>query len=207
MRELVERPLWRGFAPTRLSAAARHARAGGLSVVRARSWFLLGDAGDPDDPEPPLFVDWAIRAVEAPTWRELTEGPAAGLIQARVSVDWRARVEEWMARDRRFPGGTARTAFDCMKCGACCKANAVVLDEADVARLQRGGREVSRHIVRKNGRRLLPLVGDDERCVHLADACTIYEHRPWMCRDFQVGSEQCMTSREEAYGGPFAEGP
>lgn len=29
--------------------------------------------------------------------------------------------------------------------------------------------------------------------------CTIYENRPAACRDFEVGSEECLAARKEMY--------
>lgn len=28
-------------------------------------------------------------------------------------------------------------------------------------------------------------------------SCTIYENRPWVCREFEVGSFECLTERSE----------
>jgi Fe-S-cluster containining protein len=205
MRETVVRPLWRAFSPETLSAAIAHARAGGLSVVKDARWRLLGDAGPPDE-ELPLYVDWAIRAIEAARWGEIVEGPARGLVEAPITRRWRTRVDEWIARDAAFSGPTTETSFDCMRCGACCHDNHVVLDEVDLARFREGGRaDLLRRISRKAGLKLLPLVRGGERpCIHLQDLkCTIYPVRPNMCRDFPVGTEQCMTSREDVYDTPF----
>jgi len=210
MADIVERPLWRAFSSTQLRNAARHGRAGGISVVRDRRWYLLGDAG-PEGQDLPLYVDWAIRAVEAERWFEIVDGPARGLVKAMVGVSWRERVGEWVERDLGFEGATSRASFDCMACGACCFDNAVLLDKADVARLALAGRKVMRRIATVKGKRYLPLmrstIPDAKSCVHLADLkCSIYEHRPFMCRDFPMGTEQCMTSREDLYGSPFPPG-
>jgi Fe-S-cluster containining protein len=208
MSDLVRRPLWRGFAERSLAAAARHARAGGIAVVRARRWYLLGDAGPAGEPVP-LFVDWAIRAVEADgSWAEQTDGPATGLVKAPVSAGWRSRVEEWIERDAAHAGATVEERYDCMKCAACCHANKVVLDAEDVARFRAGGREdLMKTTVVTKGVRTLPLVKNDTKpCVHLKDLlCSIYPVRPNMCRDFPAGTEHCITSREELFGTAFPE--
>lgn len=209
MGSLLVRPLWREFEPEALRAAAKHARAGGLSVVKAeRSWQLFGDAG-PEGEELPLFVDWAIRAIEAPRWWEVTEGAARGLVTARISRGWRERVGEWIARDKAFVGASAKASFDCMKCGACCYDNEVLLDAADLLRFKKGGRaDVAKRVRRDaKNRPLLPLDRKTKACIHLDRLkCSIYEVRPFMCRDFEAGTEQCMTSREDLYGSPFPEG-
>ncbi len=208
MSDLVVRPLWRGFAPNRFAAAIRHAREGGIAVVKDDRWKLLGDAGPPGE-DLPLYVDWAIRAVEASRWAEIVEGPARGLVEAPITKSWRARVDEWIDRDKAFAGATSQTSFDCMLCGACCFDNRVVLDAEDLARFREGGRaDLLKRTSRKAGLRLLPLLRNDGKpCVHLTDLkCSIYDVRPNMCRDFPVGTEQCMTSREDKYGTPFPVG-
>lgn len=205
MSDLVRRPLWRGFAERSVSAAARHARAGGIAVVRGRRWYLLGDAGPAGEPVP-LLVDWAIRAVEADTWAEQTEGPATGLVKAAVVAGWRSRVEEWIERDAEHEGGAVAQRFDCMRCAACCHNNKVVLDAEDAARFRDGGRaDLMKGTVVTRGVRTLPLVKSAEKpCVHLKDSlCGIYPVRPNMCRDFPAGTEHCMTSREELFGTIF----
>jgi Fe-S-cluster containining protein len=208
MFEVVVRPLWREFTPDRLRAAAQHAKAGGLSVVKDQRWKLLGDAGPPGEDLPPL-VDWAIRAIESSRWGELEEGPAKGCVEAPITRDWRVRVQEWIDRDKAFPGSTTEAKFDCMLCGACCYDNQVVIDEQDMKRFRDGGRQdLIKRLSRKGVVRLLPLVrSKDKPCVHLEKKmCTVYEVRPNMCRDFLVGTEQCITSREDLYGEPFPAG-
>jgi uncharacterized protein len=208
MMEVVVRPLWREFSPDKLRAAVRHAKDGGLAVVKDQRWKLLGDAGPPGEDLPQL-VDWAIRAIESARWAEVVEGPAKGCVEAAITRDWRKRVQEWIDRDRAFSGSTTETSFDCMVCGACCYDNNVVIDEQDVARFREGGRaDLLRKLSRRAGLKLLPLVRDKEKpCVHLQKKmCTIYDVRPNMCRDFPVGTEQCITSREDLYGEPFPAG-
>ena len=208
MVEIVVRPLWRAFLPSQLRAAARHAKAGGIAVVKDARWRLLGDAGPPGQ-DVPLLVDWALRAVESERWAEVVDGPAKGCVEGRITKDWRDRVDEWIERDRAFEGATANAPFDCTACGACCHDNKVVLDEEDVQRFVDGGRkDLLRRVSKKGIVRLLPLARTKEKpCVHLQEKrCTIYDVRPNMCRDFPVGTEQCITSREELYGEPFPAG-
>jgi len=206
MLETILRPLWRAFSPEQLRTAVKHARRGGIAIVKERpTWRLLGDAGPPGE-ELPLLVDWAIRAVESAKWAELVEGPAKGLVEAKVTREWRTRVNEWIERDLAFEGSVAPTSLDCMLCGACCFDNKVVLDEQDIARWQIAKRaDLLKRTSRREGLRLLPLARTENRpCIYLEDLkCTIYEHRPNMCRDFPAGTEQCFTSREDLYGTPF----
>ena len=49
MMEIVVRPLWREFPADKLRAAAQHAKAGGVAVVKDKRWKLLGDAGPPGE--------------------------------------------------------------------------------------------------------------------------------------------------------------
>jgi Fe-S-cluster containining protein len=209
MVERVERPLWRRFAVGEEAAAKRHAKAGGISVIAGRHWHLYGELGPRDEPEPPLFVHWAIMAIEAARWGEVTEGPMRGLARAWIAPHWRERVQEWIDRDLAFDGATQTTPFDCMKCGACCMDNRVVLDEEDQARLRSSNdKKIYGRVRRYAGLVLLPLVRSGHKpCVHLHDLkCGIYPFRPNMCRDFPAGTEQCMTSREDVYQTPFPEG-
>ncbi len=210
MMEVVVRPLWRAFRPEQLKAAARHARDGGISVLKEERWRLLGDAG-PRNEDLPKMVDWAIRAIEASRWAEITEGPLKGLVEAAITRGWRARVDEWIARDLAFDPtrSTSQQSYDCVKCAACCHDNKVVLEAADIQRFKDGGRaDLLRRTSSKDGKRLLPLLRSKKKpCIHLDDSmCSIYEVRPTMCRDFPVGTEQCITSREDMYGEPFPTG-
>ena len=185
-----------------------------MPEAKRQSWYLLGDAG-PAGEELPLFVDWAIRAIEAPRWAELVEGPARGMVKATIAAEWRERVGEWIERDREYPGSTARASFDCVRCAACCYDNHVVLDKEDLGRWRSGARsELLKRTTRRKGVRVLPLVRATGACVHLGAVkknavnmeCSIYIDRPNMCRDFPAGTEQCLTSREERYGSPFPKG-
>ena len=155
------------------------------------------------------MVDWAIRAVEASRWWELTEGVARGLVRANIGAGWRERVREWIERDRAFKGATSRASFDCVRCAACCYDNEVLLDAADLLRLRRGGpKDLTRRLRTTKGKAFLPLDRKTGACIHLDPAlmCGIYAQRPFMCRDFPAGSEQCMTSREDLYSEPFPAG-
>jgi Fe-S-cluster containining protein len=203
----IARPLWRSFPRVGVDAAVRHALDGGIAVVEDRRWHLLGDAGARGEALP-VLVDWAIRAVEAERWWEVTEGPARGCVKALVPTAWRPRVREWLERDRAWEGATAPATFDCTRCAACCYDNAVELDDRDLARLRRTGDPSLLRLRKVRGKTMLPLVGRDRRCAHLQAslACGIYAQRPFMCREFPAGSEQCLTSREEIYDSPFPAG-
>ena len=173
-------------------------------MLQGRHWRLWGHAPGPAGTPLPELVDWAIRAVEAVRFKrhQLVEG----IVEAVIPFPWRERVEEWIVRDLPFDGATALTHFDCLKCGACCCDNRVELEAEDLARFKAGGRDdLLRRVSRQRGKLLLPLAATkDKPCVHLKKRkCTIYELRPNLCRDFPVGTENCLSSREELYGTPF----
>ena len=107
----VRRPLWRCFADHEIDLAVAHAKSGGLAVVKASPWYLLGDGGDPLVTGIPLLIEWAISAVEAATWRVLEDGAAAGLAQAPITTAWHERVDEWIVRDAAFDGSVAESSF------------------------------------------------------------------------------------------------
>ena len=129
-----------------------------------------------------------------------------GCVWARVSPDERPAVLAWVERDRALPGATASFSFDCLRCGACCFGAEVVVEPEDLQRFHAHGRgELSRRTreVPEASWRLLPIVRETDACVYLqADLrCDIYAMRPGMCREFLAGSEHCLASREEKYGG------
>src|SRR5947209_5714774 len=164
--QTIRRPLWRAFG--RPGPAARHAKAGGLAVLFGRRPRIFGALARP------LYVDWAIQAIEAPRFRTR---PSLGVVEAPIPADWLARVREWLDRDRAFPGATHLLRVDCTRCAACCLDNAVVLDAEDRARFRASGVPA---LVAEASRRVLPLLRTPERpCVHLDGLrCGIYPLRP-----------------------------
>jgi Fe-S-cluster containining protein len=94
--------------------------------------------------------------------------------------------------------------LDCLACGACCKDNRVELDTVDIERFDAAGRaDLARppYAKRENGTVIL-LLRKDKGCKHLGrdNACGIYPIRPDACSHFPVGSECCLSSREEELG-------
>jgi len=122
----------------------------------------------------------------------------------RVPHDCYFIVRERAERDAIHPGPTREIDLDCLSCAACCRDNCVELDDADMARFDRAGRgdlarpPYARH---KDGRLVLVL-RRDRQCKHLEgdNRCGIYAIRPDACSTFPVGSECCLSSREEVFG-------
>lgn len=209
MSDTFERPLWRIFPESALRRAARHAREGGFAVVEKRAWTLLARGGKTDRDELPPLVEWAVAAVEADHWMYESSGELEGLVRIPVAAGWREAVREWAARDRKLGGATQTTSLDCTLCSSCCHANVVRMRKKDLARFVDAGRhDLVARTERRNGLLVLPLAGEARACIHLdAGRCGIYELRPSMCSEFLAGSEHCLTSREERYGGGGLSGP
>jgi len=81
------------------------------------------------------------------------------------------------------------TCANCQAC--CCSAEVMIMSETGVP---------SRHIyVDANGSESM-LRLDDGWCSALDRdtlMCSIYENRPWICREFEMGSYECADERTE----------
>ena len=81
-----------------------------------------------------------------------------------------------------YPGAT------CSSClAACCSLEVLIISDTGVP---------ERHIDvdQYGGETMLRL--DDGRCSALdrdTQMCTIYENRPWICREFEMGSYECKN--------------
>lgn len=81
------------------------------------------------------------------------------------------------------------TCANCQAC--CCRLEVIIISETGVPERYKtidawGGEVMER--------------SDDGWCVALDRntlMCTIYESRPWVCREFEMGSFECITEREE----------
>jgi Fe-S-cluster containining protein len=105
------------------------------------------------------------------------------------------------------------TTYDCRRCGACCvhlgsnDGNAYVyLDREEVRRMRRLGLRV---VDAARGAHCLasaPRQGVDGclACVAFEGqlggrcGCSVYEDRPSVCREFEVGSDLCHEARKRA---------
>ncbi|WP_437709562.1 YkgJ family cysteine cluster protein [Sorangium sp. So ce448] len=202
---VVSRPIWRRFRPRFLSRAAAHVRAGGHAAIvlpDERVDLLLSIGEDGKLTELGL---WSLLSIEQQRFRRVGEGPAKGLATARVKRQYEGSVLDWCERDSTHPGAIREVALDCLSCGACCHDANVLLDEVDLARFRGAGRGdlTGRAYVRRarDGKITLRFAASG-RCQHLCEdlRCAIYEIRPDNCRAFVVGSEACLSAREETLG-------
>lgn len=92
----------------------------------------------------------------------------------------------------------AASELDCLTCGACCREayHAVEVGERDAVNKHHPELvlvQANRRKLRREGNRCAALLGG-----HAADqayTCAIYSHRPRTCRDFTLGSENCLDAR------------
>jgi hypothetical protein len=200
----VTRPVVRSYTwPYRREAAAWVA-AGGHALVwatprKARLVFSRPKRGDESN-----LGWWAALDLGRSEYVVARSGPFKGLAYLRVPHDCYSIVRDRVFRDSVHPGPTRQLELDCLECGACCRDNRVVLEDRDVARFERAGRgELARrpYAKRESGQIVLVL-RRDKACRHLGpdNKCAIYELRPSACSTFPVGSECCLSSREEEMG-------
>jgi hypothetical protein len=202
---IVQRPIVRSFKARFAKECAAHVRAGGHGVY----WFEERRAKlvlpIPDDDDPADLALFSVLDIGKKRWNPQTSGVFAGLATVLVPRSENWIVERRAERDSMFPGPTRRVNFDCLKCGACCKDNEVLLFKDDIARFEAGGRKdllkppFSR---RADGRLVLTLVKETGKCHHLKrdNKCGIYTIRPAACSDFPVASECCLFARESELG-------
>lgn len=93
----------------------------------------------------------------------------------------------------------------CHNCGACCLNMAVPPyegDEIESLILQNQQGYVDLILARELRTVQLQLVGTDEiPCLFLdpfTRKCRHHEHKPQVCRDFEVGGEHCLATRRDA---------
>jgi hypothetical protein len=200
----VTRPIVRSFRWPYFEEAAAWVRAGGHAIVwiaprKARLVFARPRKGDDGD-----LGRWSALDMGRTDWLVAVRGPFTGMAFVKVPHDCYAIVRDRVVRDSIYPDATRTLDLDCLECGACCKDNRVELDDDDVARFERAGRgELARppYARREDGSVILVL-RPDKRCKHLAadNKCGIYAIRPEACSSFPVGSECCLSSREEEMG-------
>src|ERR1700744_3427463 len=200
----IVRPVVRSFTRPHMKRAAEWVRAGGHAVVwiaprKARLVFTRPKEGDEHD-----LGWWSVLDLGRYDYEIMLRGPFAGLALIRVPHDCYAIVRDRTGRDSIHEGPTRAIELDCLECGACCRDNRVELEKQDIERFERAGRlDLTRapYAKRDDGKIILVL-RKDKRCKHLADdnKCGIYPIRPDACSTFPMGSECCLSSREEELG-------
>lgn len=200
----VVRPVVRSYRPPYFAEAASWVRSGGHAVVwiaprKARLFFRKPRQGDERD-----LGYWSALDIGRLEYSVARRGAFAGMAYVRVPHDCYGIIRERIVRDSIHPGPTRALELDCLECGACCKDNRVELESEDVARFERAGRgELARPpYARRDDGAIVLVLRRDKRCKHLGEdnKCAIYALRPDSCSSFPVGSECCLSSREEEMG-------
>lgn len=200
----VVRPVVRSFRSPHFDAAASWVRAGGHAVVwiaprKARLVFAKPREGDERD-----LGHWSALDIGQLEFAVARRGAFEGMAYVKVPHDCYGIVRERIVRDSIHPGPRRTIELDCLECGACCKDNRVELEDEDIARFERAGRgDLARPpYARRDDGAVVLVLRRDKRCRHLAgdNKCDIYGIRPDACSSFPVGSECCLSSREEEMG-------
>ena len=84
----------------------------------------------------------------------------------------------------------SKTEVTCSNCQACCcRLEVIIITDTDVS---------DEHIALDEWGRETMLRLDDGWCSALdreTFMCSIYENRPWICREFEMGSYECRNER------------
>ena len=85
-------------------------------------------------------------------------------------------------------------ALDCLACGACCayaETWPAFIGEGDSEGIPLDLIDFEHGRMLCHGTRCAALTGE----IGSRAACSIYAHRPLVCREFQTGSEDCISVR------------
>ena len=201
----VDRPVVRGFEQKSMKKAAEYVRSGGHAFVwehdkRGILLFQTPAFGNEED-----LGAWGVYDMSKFKWHDHTKGALKGLSSSLVPRDLVWIAKRRVERDAVHAGPTRAIDIDCTMCAACCRDNAVILLPPDVKRFQDAGRpELAKPPYakkRKDGRLVLKLL-PNKRCQHLKrdNRCEIYAIRPHPCSEFPMGSENCLSAREDVLG-------
>ncbi|WP_346797189.1 YkgJ family cysteine cluster protein [Halomonas sp. Bachu 37] len=84
------------------------------------------------------------------------------------------------------------TEITCSTCHACCcRLEVLLISDTGVP---------ERHITHNDWGASVMTRLEDGWCSALnrnTMMCSIYENRPWICREFEMGSDECIAEREE----------
>ena len=176
----AEKPPWAPHLGEALAATADIVhRAAGFADTATLYATVTGAPAPHPTGLPPSPV--AERRCGDCAWRD-----AAGLCRQSLG----AVAAEWAACSRW------EAALDCQECGACCRAayDSVTVDADDPVVILRPEFVVDTgaylEIARRGDRCAALTGGDTERF-----SCVIYADRPRPCREFELGSENCLIAR------------
>jgi len=192
----VAQPPW---APALDDALAATAQIAGVAVRFADGAprVVAGDASperslwlDAVPPPAPHPTGLPARAPDAATCGTCAWRSNARCRQANAKID-----PAWAACERFEP------ALDCQTCGACCRE---AYHSVEVARRDPAVKRQPSMIVDRGS--YLEVRRDGDRCAALEGGlvelgtttryrCTIYDDRPRTCRDFTLGSANCLIAR------------
>jgi hypothetical protein len=195
-------PLRQALASSAVIAAATPRTVPAEALAEARS---TGEA--PVEPMPSLWSEVATPPGRHPAghatiaWHFVGHGCAdcawsfaeRGIRHCRHAAELRVPDDAW-ACNRWEPAAE----LDCLTCGACCRE---AYHAVDVTSREAVNKRHPDMVVVSGGHRKLRREGD--RCAALcgghapteAYACSIYADRPRTCRDFTLGSENCLDAR------------
>jgi uncharacterized protein len=203
---VVHRPIVRSFTKAHQARCADHVRGGGHGVFWETATRAVLVLPVPNEDDPSDLALFSILDLAKQRWNTPKAGHFKGLATCLVPRDCHAIVRARVWRDSVFPGPTRKVSFDCLKCGACCKDNEVILQPDDLARFAEAGRAdlAKPPYARKraDGKIVLLLLKPSTRCQHLRRdlKCSIYTVRPDSCSSFPVGSEGCLFARHTELG-------
>jgi Fe-S-cluster containining protein len=85
-------------------------------------------------------------------------------------------------------------SFDCVACGACCAYSEswpAFIGNGDGGGIPDEFIDFDHERMQCHGNRCSALLGE----IGIRAECSVYEHRPLVCREFQSGSEDCIMVR------------
>jgi Fe-S-cluster containining protein len=201
----LSRPVWRRFEERFLARAAAWVRSGGHALVVREGGKLDMLLGVDERGRITEAALWSILALEQERRKKLKDGPAAGLVLARVDEHAESATLDWCERDSVHPRATRKLKLDCLACGACCHEANVILYDTDLERFRRAGRPemtTRSYIKRSRDGKITLRFLKNGRCQNLApdNKCFVYDCRPHNCRVFPMASEACLAARESTFG-------
>lgn len=104
------------------------------------------------------------------------------LLQASLVLAYVVLILSIPAFVRRILLGLRKDKFSCLMCGNCCRFNVITLTAPDIRRIEAEGYTGFVEETGDGEKKLRMVRG---RCMFVRDdKCSIYEHRPRVCREF-----------------------